>query len=235
MISGNFIRNSFGAGVYDSGSFNNTYLGNIATANGRASDGYTFDIEPYGYGPVTMVNNIARLGHSTGFYICGAYSDSVSGPPYSLFAGNSAIANGTDGNPGFWDAACEIRELGAQQGAHYQPPQQRPVGSVGATWTGNVAKYNAADGFEFDAPWREIVTGNSASQNGDDGFLFLYAYENAQPLAVTNNSATYNGGYGFSGWDDEGQGSVAYPVAGSGNSGGGTNGYADCYLVAGCS
>ncbi len=237
VISGNFVRNSFGVGIGDYDSFNNTYVGNIATANGRSSDNATFDIEPFGYGPVTMVNNIARLGYSTGFYICGAYSDSVSGPPYSLFAGNSAIANGTDGNPGFWDTACEIEVggQGVQQGAHFQPQQQGPVGSVGATWTGNVAKYNAADGFEFDSPWREIVTGNSASQNGDDGFLFLYVTENAQPLAVTNNSATYNGGYGFSGWDDEGQGSVAYPVAGSGNTGGGTNGYADCYLVAGCS
>jgi len=236
VISGNFVRNSFGVGIGDYDSFNNTYVGNIATANGRATDDFSFDIEPYGYGPVTMVNNIARLGFSAGFYICGAYSDSVSGPPYSLFSGNSAIANGTDGSPGFWDTACPvgIEDVAVQQGVHFQPQQQFPVGSVGATWTGNVAKYNAADGFRFDAPWREIVTGNSASQNGDDGFLFLFVTENAQPLAVTNNSATYNGGYGFSGWDDEGE-SPAFPVAGSGNTGGGTNGYADCYLVAGCS
>jgi len=233
LIAGNFIRNSFAEGVSDWGSFNNTYVGNIATANGRASDDYSFDIEPCGYGPVTMVNNIARLGYSAGFYIAGAYTDSVSGPPYSYYAGNSAIANGTDGSPGFWDTGCaEIEQ--PVGGIRNQPQQRLPYGSVGATWTGNVAKYNAADGFEFDLPWREIINANLSSQNGDDGFLFLFVMADAQPLAVTNNSATYNGGYGFSGWDDEGE-SPAFPVPGSGNTGGGTNGIADCYLVAGCS
>ncbi len=162
VISGNFIRNSFDHAVYDHHSFNNTYIGNIATANGRATDDFTFRIDPDGYGPVTMVNNIARLGYSAGFYINAAYTDSVSGPPYSMFAGNSAIANGTDGSPGFYDGY-----------------------SVGSTWTGNVAKYNAFDGFVFDAPWREIVTGNLSSMNGDDGFLIADATANAQPLAVT--------------------------------------------------
>ncbi len=216
----------------DHNSFNNTYTGNIATANGRATDDYSFDIEPCGYGPVTMVNNIARLGYSTGFYLAGAYTDSVSGPPYSYYAGNSAIANGTDGTPGFWDTGCPREAVG---GVSFQPQQQLAYGSVGATWTGNVAKYNAADGFEFDRPWREIINANASSQNGDDGFLFVLATADAQPLAVTNNSATYNGGFGFSAGDDEGDALPPFPVAGSGNTGGGTNGYADCYLVAGCS
>jgi hypothetical protein len=211
IFAGNFIRNSFANAVNDRHSFNNTYNGNIATANGRATDDYTFEMKEDGYGPLTMVNNVARLGYSAGFYIRSAYTESVSGPPYSLFVGNSSIANGTDGAPGFYDSY-----------------------SVGATWKGNVAKYNATDGFYFDAPWREIIDGNTSSLNGDDGFLFQNVTEDAQPLAVTNNSATYNGGFGFSGWDDEGD-STAYPVAGSGNSGGGTNGIADCYLVAGCS
>jgi len=213
VISGNFIRNSFDYAVEDRDSFNNTYVGNIATANGRATDDYTYYMKVDGYGPLTMVNNIARIGYSVGFYINEAYSGDVSGPPYSVFSGNSSIANGTDGSPGFYD-----------------------FNSVGSTWTSNVAKYNASDGFFFDEPWREIVTGNTSSLNGNNGFTFNDVYEDTQPLAVTNNSATYNGGFGFSGWDSMGYSSGdSYPVAGSGNTGGGTNGAGDCYLVAGCS
>ncbi len=211
LIAGNFIKNSVHHGVNDQNSFNNTYIGNILTSDGSASGDASYRIAPNGYGPVTMVNNYARLGYDEGFYVREAYSDSVSGPPYSTFAGNNAIANGTDGSAGFYD--------------YY---------SVGSTWSANNAYANAYDGFYFEQPWREIVTGNMAKLNGDDGFLFIDVYEDAQPLAVTNNSATYNGGFGFSGWDDEFE-SPAYPVAGSGNTGGGTNGFADCYLVAGCS
>ncbi len=50
--------------------------------------------------------------------------------------------------------------------------------------------------------------------------------EDSQPLAVTNNSATNNGDYGFD---------ADFPIAGSGNTGKSTNVYGDCYLVAGCS
>jgi hypothetical protein len=204
VISGNFIRNSFDEGVYDGYSYNDTYVGNIGTADGRSTDNYTFDIFNDGYGPVTMVNNVARLGFSTGIHVYHAYNDSVPGGPYSLFSGNSAIADGTDGGPGFSDEY-----------------------SVGATWTGNVAKYNATDGFWFNSPWRETVSGNTASLNGGDGMYFLNASEKMQPTAVANNSATYNGRFGLE--------SDTYPVAGSGNTGGGTNGFEDCYLVAGCS
>jgi len=211
MIAGNYIRNSFDNAVYDGYSFNNTYVGNIATANGRAADDATYYIYPETYGPVTMVNNYARLGYSYGFYVYEAYSDNVSGPPYSYFAGNNAIANGTDGSPGFYD--------------YY---------SVGSTWTGNYAYANAYNGFQFDYPWREIVTGNMSKLNGSNGFYFYDVEEDYQPLAVSNNSATYNGGYGFTGYDSN-YSSDAYPVAGSGNTGGGTNGAGDCYLVAGCS
>ncbi len=203
VIAGNFIRNSFAEGVYDGYSYNNTYVGNIGTADGRSTDNFTFDIFSDGHGPVTMVNNIARLGYSTGFNISGAYNSSVPGGPYSLFAGNSAIADGTDGSPGFYDFY-----------------------SVGSTWTGNVSKYNATDGFQFDQPWRLTISGNMASLNGQDGFYFTDASDQNQPTAVANNSATYNGAFGFE--------SDTYPVAGTGNSGGGSNGYEDCYLVAGC-
>jgi len=225
MIAGNFIKNSDAFGVTDVTSFNNTYNGNILTSNGSAANEASYYINPDGYGPVTMVNNYARLGYDAGFSICAAYSVSVSGPPYSSFVGNNAIANGTDGAPGFADGLC----------AFQQEDDVTTWASVGATWSANNAYANAYDGYIFVSPWREIITGNMAKLNGDDGFLFVGVYENAQPLAVTNNSATYNGGYGFSGWDDEGQGPPAYPVAGSGNTGGGTNGIGDCYLVAGCS
>jgi len=222
MIAGNFIKNSGASGIADLTSFNNTYTGNILTSNGKAGSSASYFIDPAGYGPVTMVNNYARLGYDAGFWVCAAYSDSVSGPPYSSFVGNNAIANGTDGAAGFVDGNCAV-----------QAPSSA---SVGATWSANNAYANAGDGFLFVAPWREIVTGNTSKLNGDDGFLFYDVTADAQPLAVTNNSATYNGGYGFSGADDEGiPGSDAYPVAGSGNTGSGTNGTGDCYLVAGCS
>jgi len=203
MISGNYIKNSVDEGVYDNESFNNTYTGNVLTSNGNLSNNESYYIYPDGYGPVTMVNNYARTGNGIGFYVYYAYNDTVPGGPYSLFSGNVATANGSSFDPGFSD--------------HY---------SVGATWSKNVANYNNDDGFDFDLPWRETVTGNSATQNGGDGFSFLDNNEDNQPLAVTGNSATYNGGYGFQG---------AYPVAGSGNTGGKTNASGDCWAVAGCS
>jgi len=228
VIAGNFIKNSDQSGIADFGSFNNTYNGNILTSNGSAGSYASYFIDPAGYGPVTMVNNYARLGYDAGFSICAAYSASVSGPPYSSFVGNNAIANGTDGAAGFIDGLCQEEDLDS-------------LASVGATWSANNAYGNASDGFVFVAPWREIVTGNTSKLNGDDGFLFYDVVADAQPLAVTNNSATYNGGYGFTGADDSTPGELfyygpdAYPVAGSGNTGSGTNGIGDCYLVAGCS
>jgi len=212
LIAGNYVKNSAEFGVLDSGSFNNTYNGNILTSNGSAGNLPSYYIDSEGSGPVTMVDNYARLSYAAGFQIVGAYSESVSGPPYSSFVGNNAIGNGTGGGAGFL--------------SYY---------NVGSTWSQNTAYANASDGFVFDQPWRQIITGNSAKLNGDDGFLFTEADENNQPLAVTDNSATYNGGYGFSGWEDEGEAPPPYPVSGSGNTGGGTNGLGDCYLVAGCS
>ncbi len=168
-----------------------------------------------------MVNNYARTGNGVGFAVLGAYSDSVPGGPYSLFSGNVATANGSSDAPGFFDEY-----------------------SVGATWSKNVANYNATDGFDFCAPWRETVTGNSANLNGGNGYVFAYDCDEVvgppqvtpfpligtaadeQPLAVTNNSATNNGEYGFAG---------EYPTAGSGNTGKNTNACGDCYLVSGCS
>ncbi len=66
-----------------------------------------------------MVNNYARTGDGYGFYVFEAYNDSVPGGPYSLFSGNVATANGSSGDPGFYDEY-----------------------SVGATWSKNVANYN---------------------------------------------------------------------------------------------
>jgi len=217
VIAGNYIKNSVDEGIYDYESFNNTYNGNVLTSNGSTSSDYTYDIEPTGYGPVTMVNNYARTGDGFGFYVYEAYTDSVPGGPYSLFTGNVATANGSSFDPGFYDEY-----------------------SVGATWSKNVANYNNDQGFDFCAPWRETVTGNSANLNGGDGYYFEYdcgeaetvtpnnpgTIEGSQPLAVTGNSATNNGLVGFD---------ATFPIAGSGNTGGSTNTDGDCYLVAGCS
>ena len=204
MISGNYIKNSVEYGVYDEFSFNNAYTGNVLTSNGSVGNYASYFIYPDGYGPVTMVNNYARTGNAYGFQIEDAYNSSVPGGPYTLMSGNVATANGSTYNdPGFSDDY-----------------------SVGATWSKNVADYNASDGFYFDYPWRETITGNAATMNGGDGFTVVDNSEDYQPLAVTNNSATYNGEFGF--WGE-------YPVAGSGNTGKSTNSSADCYLVAGCS
>jgi len=210
MVAGNYIKNSVGAGIEDIDSFNDTYNGNVLTSNGATSNSESYYIAPDGFGPVTMVNNYARTGNGYGFFVFEAYNASVPGGPYSLFSGNVATANGSADDPAFYDEY-----------------------SVGATWSKNVSNSNNYDGFDFCAPWRETVTGNSANLNGGDGYDFEYdcdtftdTPENEQPLAVTNNSATNNGGYGFEG---------EYPTAGSGNTGSKTNADGDCYLVAGCS
>ncbi len=98
--------------------------------------------------------------------------------------------------------------------------------SPGAVWSKNTATSNGGQGFWFVKSPRETISGNVATGNGADGFLFQDEYVPDAPLAVSGNSSTHNAGYGFD--------AQTYPVAGSGNTGGSTNGLGDCHLVAGC-
>ncbi|HLX31530.1 MAG TPA: right-handed parallel beta-helix repeat-containing protein, partial [Gaiellaceae bacterium] len=207
-ISNNFFRNSYYEGIQDFRSDLNTYTGNVATNNGIEcgtspdTDCAGFYIDPADYGSVTMTNNYSRL-NSYGYYTYEAYnSDSYASTP-SLFSGNSATYN----DYGFDDDY-----------------------SVLATWSDNTAYGNNYDGFYFYEPNHETITGNLSTHNGSgvgDGFYFEDNYAPYNPLAVTNNTSTYNGDYGFY---------ADYPLsASSGNVGNSTNGTDDCWYISGCS
>jgi len=208
VISGNYVRNTVLEGINDHYSFNNTYTGNVLTSNASSTDPWSYQINPDGYGPVTMTNNYARNGCGTGFLILQAYTDSVPGPPYSMVTGNHATANGGGIDcSGDW-AGFYVNYM------------------VGGTFSQNTAYQNNGDGFFFTQPWRMTISGNLSQGNLESGFVFDATGTDSQPLSVLNNTALYNGLFGFVSIDD--------PVAGSGNKGNGTNGL-DCYLVSGCS
>ncbi len=42
MIAGNYIKNSVDEGISDTGSFNNTYTGNVLTSNGNVSNSASY-------------------------------------------------------------------------------------------------------------------------------------------------------------------------------------------------
>ena len=209
VISGNYVRNTVIEGINDYESFNNTYTGNVLTSGGDSADPWSYQIDPNGYGPVTMTNNYAREGCGSGFVILEAYTDSVPGPPYSMITGNHATANG-----GGIDCSGDWAGFYSTY-------------LVGATFSNNTAYQNNGEGFVFTQPWRTTISGNLADGNSGDGFAFDATGTDSQPLAVMNNTAIYNGNVGFISYDD--------PVAGSGNKGNGTNGLIDCVLVSGCS
>ena len=209
VISGNYVRNTVVEGINDYESFNNTYTGNVLTSGGNSADPWSYQIDPNGYGPVTMTNNYAREGCGSGFVILEAYTDSVPGPPYSMITGNHATANGGGIDcSGDW-AGFYTTYL------------------VGGTFSNNVAYQNNGEGFFFTQPWRTTISGNLAQGNSGDGFAFAATGSDSQPLAFMNNTSIYNGEVGFISYDD--------PVAGSGNKGNGTNGEVDCVLISGCS
>jgi len=206
-ISNNYILHSYHLGVRDYKSDMNTYTGNTLTDNGYGCSSDTeycggFFIDPDEVGSVTMTNNYARLGPN-GYTIWYAYNgDSYASTP-SLISGNSATYN----DYGFYDYYSTL-----------------------ATWSDNTAYGNNYDGFDFYYPVHETITGNLATHNGSgsgDGFYFDDNYAPYNPLAVTNNTATYNGDYGFD---------ADYPLsASSGNVGNSTNGTDDCWYISGCS
>ncbi|HLX32091.1 MAG TPA: right-handed parallel beta-helix repeat-containing protein, partial [Gaiellaceae bacterium] len=207
-ISNNFFRNSYYEGIQDFNSDLNTYTGNVATNNGIEC-GTSPDVDCSGFyiypdedGSVTMTNNYSRL-NSYGYYTYYAYNSDSYASTRSLFSGNSATYN----DYGFYD--------------YY---------SVLSTWSDNTAYGNNYDGFYFDYPDHETITGNLSTQNGSgvgDGFYFDDNYAPYQPLTFANNTATYNGNYGFE---------AAYPLsASSGNVGNSTNGTDDCWYISGCS
>ena len=209
VVSGNYVRNTVDVAINDYESFNNSYTGNVVTSGGDSADPWSYQIDPNGYGPVTMTNNYAREGCGSGFVILEAYTDSVPGPPYSMVTGNHATANGGG-----------IDCTGAWAGFY-------TTYMVGGTFSNNTAYQNNGDGFFFTQPWRTTISGNLAQGNSDTGFEFDATGSDAQPLAFMNNTSIYNGDFGFYSDHD--------PVAGSGNKGNGTNGIVDCVLVSGCS
>ncbi len=222
VLLGNYVKNSAFDGVRDFGSFNNMYQGNILTSSGIAHESARangFNIEPAGSGPVTMVNNNSRFAWGNGYLVVGAFSV-LDAPPYTLIKGNIAFA---DGSGGYY---CPESDYVSPYCGGIYFAGFLDVYSIGATYTQNSGAHNASNGFEFYAPWREVISSNVGTMNGVNGFWFGLAQHYMQPFAITNNTATYNGVYGFLGSD---------PIAGSGNAGGGTNGLVDCYLVSGCS
>ncbi|HLX31237.1 MAG TPA: right-handed parallel beta-helix repeat-containing protein [Gaiellaceae bacterium] len=205
-ISGNFIRNSYYEGVYDYESDMNTYTGNVLSNNGiecgtspTDSSCSGFYIDPDDQGSVTMTNNYSRLS-SWGYYVEDAYNDDSYAATRSMFSGNSATYN----DYGYYDDY-----------------------SVLATWSDNTAYGSNDDGFTFDAPNHETITGNSSMHNGGEGFYFEDNAAADNPLSVTNNVGEYNGDYGFYADDPL--------AASSGNTGSNTNGSDDCWFVSGCS
>lgn len=249
----------FGYGVIDWGSSFNVYSGN--NAQGNEQDGFLYNStsdtandygcplpfilgsgDCFGLGSVTMSGNSAVWnggytlvnpvvvnpnpalsptlnGGGYGFEIWDAFNTvsyhySTGQPtsaqePYSLFTGNDAEWNYV---AGFADHR-----------------------SIEATWSHNNAltngvvsdlEYGGGSGFFFFEPQLEQILNNSSSYNENDGFFFFTVLGNQLPQAVTGNNAVGNENYGFL---------ADTPVIGSGNTGGGTNGTGDCFLVGGCS
>jgi nitrous oxidase accessory protein NosD len=202
VITDNYVRDSYDHGILERRGYNNMYVGNVITNNGWGSHEDGMTVWADNYGPVTLVNNYSRDSGQYGFEIFNAVTfqgGQVPVPPYTLVSGNTATFN----DMGFSD-----------------------VDSAAATYTKNTAYGNEVNGFEFYAPQGITISDNLATLNGQDGFWFAGVGSPFQPLAVMNNSATNNTGYGFF--------SVGEPVAGSGNTGS-TNGSGPCVLVAGCS
>ncbi len=199
VVSGNYVRNTVDVAINDYESFNNSYTGNVLTSGGDSADPWSYQIDPNGYGPVTMTNNYAREGCGSGFVILEAYTDSVPGPPYSMVTGNHATANG-----GGIDCSGDWAGFYTTY-------------MVGGTFSNNVAYQNNGDGFFFTQPWRTTISGNLAKGNSGNGFEFDATGSDSAAAGLHEQHLDLQRRVRvLSAIDD--------PVAGSGNKGNGTNG-----------